>query len=214
MSADIVERLSFMQLEPRRAIILGTAGDRLIGYLEQHGCAVETPDLATIDPEQPLCDGPYDLVLSLGMLDTVNDLPGALFHLRNALVDDGLVIASFIGAGSLPVLREVMLAADGDRPAARMHPMIDRRAAAQLMQRAGFARQVVDSHALRLRYGDLRRLIADLREQGLGNALADRAPSVSKAGLKRAMAAFAKLANTDGKVTESMEVLTITGWKS
>ncbi|HCC27433.1 MAG TPA: methyltransferase, partial [Erythrobacter sp.] len=78
----------------------------------------------------------------------VNDLPGALLHLRNALADDGLMIASFPGAGSLPHLRRAMLAAEPDRPAARMHPLIDNQAAAGLLQRALFKRQVVDSHTL------------------------------------------------------------------
>ena len=59
-------------------------------------------------------------------------------------IGGGLAIASFMGAGSLPVLRRIMQAADGHRPAARVHPMVDVRAGAQLMQRAGWSDPVAD----------------------------------------------------------------------
>ena len=41
------------------------------------------------------------------------------------------------GAGSLPRLRVALLAADGERPAARLHPAVDARSGAALLQRTG-----------------------------------------------------------------------------
>jgi len=65
----------------------------------------------------------------------VDDLPGALVHIRRALAPDGLAIMSWCGAGSVPALRAAMVAADGERPAARIHPQVDVRAGGDLLQR-------------------------------------------------------------------------------
>ena len=142
-----------------------------------------------------------------------NDLPGALLHARAALNDGGVFIATMLGAGSLPVLRGVLLAADAERPAARIHPQIDNRAATSLLERAGFARQVVDSSTVRASYRDLDRLVADLREQGLTNVLADAPPPLTRASWARANAAFDAMKDGEGRVTETFEILTLTGWR-
>ena len=165
-----------------------------------------------IDEEASLA-GPYDLVTSVGMLDTVNDVPGALLHVREALAPGGIAIVSFLGAGSLPNLRRAVMAAEPERPAARMHPMIDMRAASALLQRAGFARQVADSFTLRVRYPSLDRLVADLRAQALTNVLTSVPPPLSREALERARTAFLETADTDGRVTEPFEIITLTGWK-
>lgn len=149
-----------------------------------------------------------------GLLDAVNDLPGALIHLRAALAPGGLVIAHFIGGQSLPALRAAMLAAEPDRPAARLHPLVDPRAAPALLQRAGWKDPVVDTHALAVRYSALDRLVADLRDSGLGNALAKPAAPLGKAALIRARAAFAARADADGKTPETFEIVTLTGRRS
>lgn len=211
MSEDIVERLSFMRFEPQSALLLGSGLEDVGSYLRERECDVV--HLSEQNEEEPLADGPFDLIVSVNRLDTVNDLPGALLHHRAALNEGGLMIASFLGAGSLSVLRQIMLAADGERPAARLHPQIDNRAAAALMQRAGFRQQVVDDHRLSVSYRNLDRLVADLREQGLTSVLADAPPPVGKAGLARARAKFEELADERGRVLETFEILTLTGWR-
>ena len=77
----------------------------------------------------------------------VNDLPGALLLIRRALRPDGLFLAAFAGAGSLPRLRSAMRAAEeaeGGAASPRIHPQIDVRAAGDLLARAGFALPVAD----------------------------------------------------------------------
>lgn len=211
LRADVLERLDFMRFDPARVLATGHAASQLAAALAANGSHVT--ERATLDEEQPLAGAPFDLIVSHARLDTVNDLPGALLHLRHALAPGGLMIAQFPGAGSLPALRQMMLAADGERPAARIHPQIDDRAAAALMQRAGFARQVVDTHRLTVRYASLDRLVADLREQALNSVLLSPAPAVGKASLARARAAFEALKGEDGKVSETFEILTLTGWR-
>ena len=186
----------------------------LAAALAGQGHSVVGRDIDELDEEQPYPTGGFDLIASLGTLDTVNDLPGALIHLREALAPGGRVIAQFPGAGSLVNLRSAMLAADGDRPAARMHPMVDVRSAAQLLQRAGWSDPVVDGRTISASYRSLDKLVSDLRDQGLGSVLASPAPPLTRKALERARSAFFEAAGPDGRVTESFEILTLTGRRS
>jgi len=206
MAEDVIERLAFVRHEPERPLLLGAVAPWL---QERLGATV-----TSVDPEKPYPDTSYDFIGALGQFDAVNDLPGALIHIRNALAPGGLAIVSFIGGGSLLRLRAAMLAAEPDRPAARMHPLVDPRAAPGLLQRAGWKDPVVDTHILKVRYSTLDQLVTDIRDQGLGSALTDRAPRLDRAAFKRARAAFLENAEDDGKVTETFEIITLTGRRS
>jgi len=214
MIADVIERLAFLRQEPGKALVVGDWTGSLASALTERGHDVASRDSETLDEEQPYPGGGFGLIVSLATLDTVNDLPGALIHLREALAPGGRVIAQFPGAGSLANLRAAMLAADGERPAARMHPMVDVRSAAALLQRAGWSDPVVDGRTIRVSYRSLDRLVSDLRDQGLGSVLASPAPPLTRAGLERARAAFLEAAAPDGRVTERFEILTLTGRRS
>jgi SAM-dependent methyltransferase len=211
---DVLERLAFVRHEPGTALVIGEWTGALAAELERQGAEVTNADPLTLDEERPFAAAGFDLVASLGTLDTVNDLPGALIHIREALAPGGRVIASFVGAGSLAGLRHAMLAADGERPAARLHPMVDARAGAQLLERAGWADPVADSRTLRVSYRSLDRLVGDLRDQGLGNVLASAAPPLGKDALERARAAFLASAGPDGRVVETFEIVTLSGRRS
>ena len=208
MVEDVIERLAFLRHDPRNALVIGDHSGALTEELRARGAEVhEAAPEHGLDEERPLPFAGFDFIASLGTLDTVNDLPGALLHLRATLEPGGLLLASFVGAGSLPSLRAAMLAADGERPAPRLHPMVDVRAGAQLVQRAGFADPVADGRTLAVRYASLDRLVADLRAQGLGNVLARLGPPLGRAALALARTTFAREAQ------ESFEILTLTGWK-
>ncbi|BBC73079.1 methyltransferase [Altererythrobacter sp. B11] len=217
MVEDIRDRLAFVRHEPRRALVVGDWTGELSDALAAGGAEVIRADPAPageevlLDEERPYPFAGFDFIASLATLDTVNDLPGALIHIRAALAPGGLAIASFAGAGSLPALRAAMLAADRERPAPHLHPMVDVRAGAQLLQRAGWADPVVDSHSLKVRYSSLGRLLGDLRAQGLGNVLASAPPPLSRAQLAEAEQAFAAQGDTAGRVTETFEILTLSG---
>jgi len=214
IAEDMLERLVFLRHQPRRALVIGDWTGALAEALRRQGAEViEAEPSRGFDEEQPFPAAGFDFIASAATLDTVNDLPGALLHIRRALARGGRAIASFAGAGSLPVLRRIMLAADGERPAARLHPMVDVRAGAQLLQRAGWADPVADSRTIDVAYRSLDRLVADLRAQGLGNVLAAPAP-LGKAALERARAAFAAEADERGRVVEAFEILTLSGRRS
>jgi len=212
IAEDMIDRLGFVRHEPARALLVGGCTGALAAHLGRDGADPAVQPSA--DPTEQLACGPWDFIGVLGQLDAVNDLPGALINLRQALSPGGLVIASFVGGQSLPALRAAMMAAEPDRPAARLHPMVDARAAPALLQRAGWKDPVVDTHTLAVRYSSLDRLVADLRDQGLGNALARPAAPLGKGALARARAAFAERADADGKTTEIFEIVTLTGRRS
>lgn len=213
MVEDVLERLSFVRFEPARALVVGDYSGVLAPSLRAQGVAVTEAEPAHgFDEESPCTLGEFDLIVSLATLDTVNDLPGALVHIRKALAPGGMLIASFVGTGSLAMLRGVMLAADGERPAARLHPAVDVRAGAQLLQRTLFADPVADHRSLDVGFRSLARLVADLRAQGLSNVLADPGPAFGKAALARALDAFAD-AGEGGRTVERFEILTLSGWK-
>jgi SAM-dependent methyltransferase len=159
----------------------------------------------------PFADGAFDCVVSAGVLDQVDDLPGALTLARRALRPDGLFLAAFVGAGSFPTLRRAFASAEQDRPAARLHPQIDVRSAGDLLVRAGFALPVADIESLDVGYPDLFRLLADLRGMAATNVLADRTP-LPMAALARAAEAFSAQAGSDGRIREHIQIVYLTGW--
>jgi SAM-dependent methyltransferase len=162
------------------------------------------------DEDQPaFADASFDLVVSAGVLDSVNDVPGALTLIRRALRPDGLFLGAFLGAGSLATLRAALRQADPG--AARLHPQIDLRSAGDLLMRAGFALPVADGERLNVRYGDLFGLVADLRGMAATNVLIERT-AMTRGTLAALTDAFAQRADPDGRVPEVFEIVFLTGW--
>lgn len=170
--------------------------------------------IAADEDRLPLADASFDLIVAIGSLDGIDDLPGALLLLRRILRPDGLMLAALGAAGSLPRLRSAMLAADATLggAAARMHPAIDVRTGGDLLARAGFALPVADTHGVDLSYTGLPRLVRDLRAHGATNIL-DRRSRVplGRAALAAAASDFAEGA-VDGRTTERVEILYLSGW--
>ena len=211
--ADVVERLEFIQFAPENALVIGDWTERLRAHLSEQGATVRGLAIGEMDEARPFETQGFDCIVHFLGLGSVNDLPGALIHIRNALKPGGVFIAAFPGAGSLQSLRRIMVAGDRDTPAARIHPMVDQKAGAALMQRAGFKRQVVDSHTIRVRYSSLDTLISDLRDHGLTNALQDSGPAITKTARELAYDKFNDMTDIDGKLEDKFEMITLTGWK-
>lgn len=220
MADEIVERLSWVTRDFGEALVLGIAPPSLMAAMDARGIRVTRagPIGTNVQCDEdllPFEPASFDLVIALGTLDSVNDLPGALIQINRALRPDGLMMAAMIGAGSLPRLKAAMLSADeagGRGVAARIHPQIDVRAAGDLLQRARFAMPVADSDTLIVRYSSLPALIADLRAHGWTNTLAASGPAIGKHGLVAAMQRFAEDADSDGKTPERFEMLYLSGW--
>lgn len=223
MADDMLDRLGDVTRHFSRALVIGCPDGRLGQALAAFGCAVTFADPGPVwanmrngdviqEDKVPYETGAFDLILCCGTLDTLNDLPGALIALNGVLEPDGLLLLSFIGAGSLPRLRTALLAADGDRPAQRIHPQVDVRALGDLLARAGFAMPVVDQQRLDVRYRSLFSLLGDLRGMGGAQCLASQPPPLTRQGLARAAEQFALGADDDGRVTEQFMILHGSGW--
>jgi len=213
LAEDVLDRLAFIRMEPKKALVVGDLTQSIPRHFDRQGAQIAVGKLGEFDEELPAQVGGFDLIVHLLGLGHVNDLPGALIHARAAMAENGLFLAAFPGAGSLPALRKIALIADGDRPSPRIHPLIENQAAAGLLQRAGFKRQVVDSFQLNLRYSTLDRLIEDLRDHGLTRSLRIPSEPWTRSTLERARAAFDEMRDAEGKVAETIEMLVLTGWR-
>jgi len=209
MADELIERLDLVTRRFADALVLGP--DAYVAErLRARGLAVTCSDAD--EDRLPFAAPSFDLAVSVGALDTVNDLPGALIQIRRALRPDGLFLAAFIGAASLPRLRRAMRAAEEAEhapPSPRIHPQIDVRAAGDLLTRAGFALPVADCETLTVRYSAFGTLIADLRAIGATNILAarDRRP-FGRVGLAAAIADFEE----EGGTVEQFGIVHLAGW--
>jgi SAM-dependent methyltransferase len=227
MADELSERLSAVQREFKDVLILGShdgriaprfAGpDRTITSIDAGAAFASLSGGQQGDEDRPIfAAGSFDLVVSVGVLDSVNDLPGALALIRRALRPDGLFLGAFFGAGTLEWLRGATLGADmavGDQVSPRIHPQIDVRSAGDLLSRAGFTLQVADGERIDVGYGDPLRLIGDLRGMGATNILIgrDRRP-LTRAWLAALFERFASDAGPDGRLRERFEIVYLTGW--
>lgn len=224
MLDELLDRLADVQRDLPEALVIGCPDGSAGAALESMGkrvlcadpafLAAKTANGVQVDEDAlPFADDSFDLIVACGTLDSVNDLPGALVLMRRILRPDGLLLAAFGGAGSLPRLKAALLAAEGDRPGQHVHPLVDVRSAGDLLSRAGFAMPVADGETLTVRYGNMVRLMHDLRGMGAGNALATRPPSLGRDALLRAVGHFGDAADEDGKTAEQIAIIYLSGWK-
>ncbi len=175
------------------------------------------PTLAADEEALPFARGSFDLIVSVLGLHWVNDLPGALIQIRQALKPDGLFLGAFLGGATLTELRAALIEAElaeegGASP--RVAPFAGLREAGGLLQRAGFALPMADTDRIAVSYPDALALMRELRAMGESNILLARRRGFTRpATLARAAAIYAeKFADPDGRVPASFEIVTLTGW--
>jgi NADH dehydrogenase [ubiquinone] 1 alpha subcomplex assembly factor 5 len=226
IAEDLADRLVDVRRDFPDVLIIGPMTafpDIILGGAMQQGSAVTLAALSIAEATQrgsiviqednlPFDPASFDLIITAGTLDSVNDLPGALVQMRRCLRPDGLLLGSLFGAGTLMRLKAAIMAAEGDRIVPHIHPQIDLRSAADLLSRAGFALPVADQDILPVRYGSMSRLIDDLRDMGVGNALSGRHHYFGKAALGRLMKIWDGMAGADKKVEEHYVLINISGW--
>jgi SAM-dependent methyltransferase len=175
------------------------------------------PSLVADEEWLPIRQGALDLILSNLNLHWANDLPGALLQIRDALKPDGLFLGAMFGGRTLQELRDCLMRAEiaetgGVSP--RVSPFAEVADAAALMQRAGFALPVVDSETITVTYGDIMKLLADLRGMGEANLVVDRLRRPTRRQvIAHAAALYAQdYAAADGRLNATFQVLFLTGW--
>ena len=172
-----------------------------------------------MDAQQlPLAENSLDAVVSLLDLHVVNDLPGALKQLWHALKPDGLLYAMLPGGETLRELRASLATADSALSGgmhARVAPFIDVRDGGALLQRAGFALPVADSELLQVSYENIFAMMDDLRGAGESNMLREQLQHFTPRSLfMEAAKHYAEhYTDAEGRITATMEFVTLTGWK-
>ncbi|MEM1401537.1 MAG: methyltransferase domain-containing protein [Pseudomonadota bacterium] len=165
----------------------------------------------------PFAPHTLDLILSPLSLHWLNDLPGALIQMQQALRPDGLFMGSLFGGQTLTELRHVLLEVEADLmggASARISPIIDLRDAAGLLQRAGFNLPVADADVVEVTYESALDLLRDLRSMGETNALLRRSRRIlPRAFWPTVVERYAnRFAGLDGRIRATFEIFTLTGW--
>ena len=154
----------------------------------------------------------FDLCLSIGDLETTNDVQAVAFALRHMLRPGGLLLGAIVGGNSLPRLRAAMLELDradgGATP--RLHPLIDGQSLAALLTSVGFIEPVIDVDRVEVTYPSFDRLVGDLRDMGCTNVLTERSRRpITRRGLDIARGAFLSGGNS---AVERFELLHFAAW--
>ncbi|HEY8190083.1 MAG TPA: methyltransferase domain-containing protein, partial [Micavibrio sp.] len=165
----------------------------------------------------PFAAGSLDLVLSPLALHSVNDLPGTLLQIRQALKPDGLFMAALLGGETLHELRQAAAEAEmnlrgGLSP--RIFPFADKPQMGSLLQRAGFSLPVVDSEIVTVTYEDAFKLMRDIRMMGEGNAIIKRDRSYAGKALFMETARLyqERFSGPGGCIEATFEVIFLIGW--
>jgi NADH dehydrogenase [ubiquinone] 1 alpha subcomplex assembly factor 5 len=174
------------------------------------GMARRAGGLAVAGDEEwlPFAPGSFDLIVASLSLHWVNDLPGALIQIRQALAPDGLFLASLPGLGTLQGLREALNAAEAETRGGvspRVSPFPELRDLAGLLQRAGFAIPVADQDRLPMIYRSPMGLVSDLRAAGESNAVSARDSRIPPRE-------FFPLAFSRLDLDMELRLLVMTGW--
>ena len=210
MAEELAERLADVSRSFENVLLCGPISAFADQILGPRNPSI-TVNIMLDEEAIPYSQGSFDLVLSAGALDSVNDLPGALVQIRRVLKPDGLFLGTLFGAGSLPVLKAAMLTADGAQVRPHIHPQIDLRAISDLVTRTGFALPVIDVDKLSVRYSGWRQLVNDLRDAGVSNALSG--PRHYVRSLPNALdRAWQGQADIQGRATEMFHFLQLSGW--
>jgi NADH dehydrogenase [ubiquinone] 1 alpha subcomplex assembly factor 5 len=211
MEEDILDRLQDIVAPIKTALVIGLPSQGFAQALVDKGialtiCDIESTsaDVVCAEDRLPFEANSFDAVFSCGVLDTVNDLPGALILIHRVLKAGGLFMGTFMGAGSIPTLKGLML---NEGAVARTHPQIDVRSAGDLLSRAGFTMPLADHDVVTARYRSLKSLAADLRANGMSNALQTVQPLLPTATLREAITA-------NNPFDEQFSILYLTGWKA
>ena len=223
--ADCLDRISLVQRTFERALLIGCPNEKWPERVRNVADTVDVRDPGALfaiaaKGEQIVEDASrlparnYDLVLAVGTLDTVNDLPLALRSIRSAMCAGGFFIGAMSGGDTLPRLRSAMRAADqpGGIASAHVHPRVEAAALAPLLASAGLAMSVVDVDRVRASYASLSRLVGYLRAMAATNIQSARSSRpFNRAEYQIAVQSF-EAADDGARTWETFEILHFAAW--
>ena len=218
---DIELRLQATNREFQNGIDLFSPSKNIIQAIEKTG---KVGSVSTNYPDNPherdilgLQPQSLELIISIFGLHWLNDLPGALLQINNALRPDGLFMGALPGEGTLKELRDCLLIAETEISGGatmRVDPFVEIRQVGNLLQRAGFTLPVVDVEEITVRYRDMFALIKDLRAMGATSALVQNRSTSPRNLFSRANEIYAeKYADDDGKIRATFRIIHLSGWR-
>lgn len=158
-----------------------------------------------------------EAVVSCLSLHWINDLPGVLVQVKEALKPDGLFLGAMFGGDTLFELRTALQLAELDREGGispHVSPMTDTKDVSNLLGRAGFTLLTVDIDEVRVGYPSMWELLEDLKDMGEGNAILGRRHFIHRDTLAAASAIYKELHGTgDGTIPATFQVIYMIGWK-
>ena len=127
------------------------------------------PDISTTNT--------YDIIISIGQLQWINDPLSYLTTLKSMLNSDGVLYGIFPGEDSFKEVHKALIKADmtfSKGAPQRIIPMISASDALNLMQAANIKNPLVHVVSLELQHNTLIELLNDIRYMGAGNPFSDR----------------------------------------
>ena len=223
--SDCLERLALIRRRFRSALLIGCPDPNWPNRLKEIVESIETADPGPLfaraaggtciaEERWHAPQAAYDLILSIGTLDTVNDLPRALQTLRASLTKDSLLIGAMAGGEILPQLRLAMHIADhgagGSSP--HVHPRVEAASLSPLLTACGFIMPVVDVDRVQASYETLGSLVTDLRRMAATNILNQRSRKPLLRDAKSAAEAAFRSAGDGSRTVETFEILHFAAW--
>ncbi|MEO8177053.1 MAG: SAM-dependent methyltransferase [Sphingomicrobium sp.] len=222
---DCLERVALVSRKFHSALLLGSPGPDWPDRLKHLVGSVDVADPGAlfaeaaggrrlVEDRSDLAARGYDLIVAVGTLDTVNDLPRALKTLRGSLREDSLLIGAIAGGDGLPQLRRAMHAADQvlGRSSPHVHPRIEAASLAPLLAACDFIMPVIDVDRVQVSYASLARLVADLRRMGATNILQMRDRLALSRPARAAAEATFRTAGDGSRTVETFEILHFAAW--
>ncbi|KAI0371520.1 S-adenosyl-L-methionine-dependent methyltransferase [Pilatotrama ljubarskyi] len=177
-----------------------------------------------------------EAIVSCLSLHWVNDLPGVLVQIKEALKPDGVFLGALFGGDTLFELRTSLQLAEVEREGGispHVSPMtgatqtswtsatadhtgfvIDSRDMSNLLGRAGFTLLTVDVDEVKVAYPSMWELMEDLQDMGESNAVVGRRHFIHRDTLAAASAIYKELhGQEDGSVPATFQVIYVIGWK-
>jgi hypothetical protein len=216
VAEELQDRVGYINRAFESTLVIAPRADAFVKALNATGkfkhIACTTP---TVSDNLNLAAKSHDAIISLLDLHAVNDVPGYMAQIANALLPDGLAMFAFFAGETLRELREAWLDAEqqvtgGASP--RVAPMIDLRESGGLLQRAGLALPVADVDRATIRYGDAMSLMREIKALGFANCLVGRSRNVLTPRLLF-QAATSYPSDPDGRISATIEIAWAMAWK-
>lgn len=119
----------------------------------------------------------YDIIISIGQMQWINDPLSYLTTLKSMLTSDGVLYGIFPGEDSFKEVHKALIRADmvlSKGAPQRIIPMISASDTLNLMQAANIENPLVHVVSLELQHNTLIELLNDIRYMGAGNPFSDR----------------------------------------